>query len=343
MDDVVDDLATIAQRCERAGNLFEKEPLKSQVKQLDKACNEVGKSWSQSQMGYHAHVYLEDFRTPCGQENFDPTGSYGNVGKWYVVQYEEVHKEILKCSGLNNTNIIEESARRTVRDFDHSKADVLPLLDALIFALNDNVVQKVRDEIADLRSTVDQTEIIRHFTRPRRFISRDYRAIQEGVKVPHHLMFNCWLVSETSCYPNILKLAEKVRHVQRYIEAKHKMKGKSIARTQGKIAIGHGRSTEWWQLKTYLQDRLNLEVDEFNQQAVAGLAITDRLEQMLDDACFAFIVLTAEDEHLDGSQHARENVIHEVGLFQGRLGFKGQSDDFTAMWRLLGRDRRLDR
>jgi predicted nucleotide-binding protein len=33
-------------------------------------------------------------------------------------------------------------------------------------------------------------------------------------------------------------------------------------------------------------------------------------------------VLTAEDEHKDGSHHARENVIHELGLTQGRYGFE---------------------
>ena len=31
--------------------------------------------------------------------------------------------------------------------------------------------------------------------------------------------------------------------------------------------------------------------------------------------------MTAEDELADGSTQARMNVIHEVGLFQGRLGF----------------------
>lgn len=35
---------------------------------------------------------------------------------------------------------------------------------------------------------------------------------------------------------------------------------------------------------------------------------------------FSFVVLTAEDEH-GGKLHARENVVHELGLFQGRLGF----------------------
>lgn len=43
---------------------------------------------------------------------------------------------------------------------------------------------------------------------------------------------------------------------------------------------------------------------------------------MLDQASFAFLLMTAEDEQADGSLHARMNVVHEVGLFQGRLGFE---------------------
>jgi predicted nucleotide-binding protein len=43
---------------------------------------------------------------------------------------------------------------------------------------------------------------------------------------------------------------------------------------------------------------------------------------MLEKADFAFLVFTSEDEHSDGSRHARQNVIHEAGLFQGRLGFR---------------------
>ena len=43
---------------------------------------------------------------------------------------------------------------------------------------------------------------------------------------------------------------------------------------------------------------------------------------MVNQATFAFLVMTAEDEHGDGRYHARENVIHEVGLFQGKLGFR---------------------
>ena len=43
--------------------------------------------------------------------------------------------------------------------------------------------------------------------------------------------------------------------------------------------------------------------------------------EMLDTAAVALLVMTAEDERTDGAAVARQNVVHEAGLFQGRLGF----------------------
>ena len=87
-----------------------------------------------------------------------------------------------------------------------------------------------------------------------------------------------------------------------------------------RIFIGHGRSPAWREVKDFLQERLGLAWEEFNRESAAGIATTERLEQMLSNSSFAFLVMTAEDEHTDLSRHARPNVIHEVGLFQGRLG-----------------------
>jgi Predicted nucleotide-binding protein containing TIR-like domain len=88
-----------------------------------------------------------------------------------------------------------------------------------------------------------------------------------------------------------------------------------------RIFIGHGRSHAWRELKDFIQDRLHLPVDEFNRVSIAGMPTATRLSEMLDAAAFAFLVMTAEDEQADGKERARENVVHEVGLFQGRLGF----------------------
>lgn len=61
--------------------------------------------------------------------------------------------------------------------------------------------------------------------------------------------------------------------------------------------------------------------DEFNRVPVAGVTNIARLAEMLDAAAIAFLVMTAEDEMADGALQARMNVVHEAGLFQGRLGF----------------------
>jgi predicted nucleotide-binding protein len=75
--------------------------------------------------------------------------------------------------------------------------------------------------------------------------------------------------------------------------------------TRAKVFIGHGRSLVWLQLKTFLTDRLHLACDEFNAESLAGRTTTARLEQMIDEAAFAFLVMmTAEDTHAGSSAHA---------------------------------------
>jgi len=87
------------------------------------------------------------------------------------------------------------------------------------------------------------------------------------------------------------------------------------------IFIGHGRSQAWRDLKDHLQDKHGLSVEAYEIGARAGHVIRDILEDMLTKSSFAVLVMTAEDETVNGNRWARQNVIHEVGLFQGRLGF----------------------
>jgi hypothetical protein len=88
-----------------------------------------------------------------------------------------------------------------------------------------------------------------------------------------------------------------------------------------RVFIGHGRSALWRELQDFIQGNLKLSWDEFNRVSIAGITNTARLSQMLNDASFAFLVMTAEDELQDGKMHARLNVVHEAGLFQGHLDF----------------------
>lgn len=87
------------------------------------------------------------------------------------------------------------------------------------------------------------------------------------------------------------------------------------------VFIGHGRSIDWRDLKDHLVDKHRLKVEAYEVGARAGHTIRDFLDEMMSKSSIAFLVLSAEDECVDGKLRARENVIHELGLFQGKLGF----------------------
>lgn len=116
-------------------------------------------------------------------------------------------------------------------------------------------------------------------------------------------------------------LRDRISKLQSILAAFTGASSATAGSSQGqRIFIGHGRSPVWRDLKDFLVERLHLPYEEFNRESTAGIATTERIEQMLDVSIFAFLVMTAEDEHGDATFHARVNVIHEAGLFQGRLG-----------------------
>ena len=89
------------------------------------------------------------------------------------------------------------------------------------------------------------------------------------------------------------------------------------------IFIAHGRSSAWRDLKDHLQDKHHFSVIAYEIGARAGLSIQEVLEEMTGKAGFALLVHTAEDADQVGDViRARQNVVHETGLFQGRLGFR---------------------
>ncbi len=138
-----------------------------------------------------------------------------------------------------------------------------------------------------------------------------------------HALAQCIPVPGDSITPENAQsvLEERLLMLEQFLAGFAKTVEKSFCQTSGeRIFIGHGRSTLWRELKDFLSDRLNQEWDEFNREAVAGVTTFDRIGSMLDEAKFAFLIMTGEDELTDQTTQARQNVVHEVGLFQGRLG-----------------------
>lgn len=151
-------------------------------------------------------------------------------------------------------------------------------------------------------------------------MTRDSEEAAKGRSVPAHIQY---LGPFRSIDADKRRLREMAGTLRKTIEAVQ-LGAKLDNSRQGSntVFIGHGRSDQWRVLKDFLKERLGISFEEFNRVSPAGISTQERLSEMLDRCGFAFLIFTAEDLHSDNSAHARENVIHEAGLFQGRLGWR---------------------
>ena len=89
------------------------------------------------------------------------------------------------------------------------------------------------------------------------------------------------------------------------------------------VFVGHGHNKLWNEVIRFLKDDLKIEdVNYFERDSHAGRSIADALRDFRKETNFAIIVMTAEDETAQKTKRTRQNVIHEIGFFQGKLGFE---------------------
>jgi predicted nucleotide-binding protein len=328
LEEIVNTLLRAAGECERASQSFRNDPIRTMCSKLTEAVTEITKAWSGSWLGYHASVYLDGFRSAQPGEVFDSEWGRSRHsrtrGPWRECSSDEVLAEIQNLAQISDLSPIQHAAQAAEEVFKNQKEEIVPALDALLALHDDPSLKELREEIENLETHTSRDDYIEAM-RPGQVMSRDSLAYTQGFRRPYHFSFMALLLEHQSYGEQCAELARLARRSARYIQQKHKIvegEKRGMERQGKKIFIGHGRSDVWRELKDFLQDRLNLEWDEFNREPVAGVTAQDRLKTMLNDACFAFLIMTAEDEHADQTKHARENVIHEAGLFQGRLGFE---------------------
>jgi len=86
------------------------------------------------------------------------------------------------------------------------------------------------------------------------------------------------------------------------------------------IFISHGRSKEWYKVQVYLEKDLHLSTIELAQQPNLGRSVLQKLNEESNMCSVAIIIMTGDDDFNGSEIRARENVLHEIGFFQGRLG-----------------------
>lgn len=89
-----------------------------------------------------------------------------------------------------------------------------------------------------------------------------------------------------------------------------------------RVFISHGRSNEWHKIQNYLEKDLSIPTLELAQEPNLGRTVLQKLNEEAAKCTVAVIVMTGEDLTEEGEVRARENVMHEIGYFQGRYGLK---------------------
>jgi predicted nucleotide-binding protein len=87
------------------------------------------------------------------------------------------------------------------------------------------------------------------------------------------------------------------------------------------LSFGHNELLKL-KLKDFIENRLGVRTIVLADQPSQGLTIVEKLERAAKQCSFAVILLTKDDEQKHDAVRARQNVIHELGFFQGRYGRK---------------------
>ena len=319
------ELLDARQRLLAFAEVYDSAPDTKALNAIWESANEIGKSASGSWLGYHANVYYAGFKPPPAGVHFDvdngTAGTYfsGPDPSWIEHTGQDVFDLLVDEQGKASLAAAEARAEEGLALFNSARADVSSLLSVFLEGRDDKFVGRIAEEI-EAAKVLDATKIANGMSPNRQVITRDMRAVQQGTWAPPHVKVKARITAAHQPAAHCHELAEKLEKLAAHLARVAKLDVRS-ARIGTNVFIGHGRSPVWRNLKDFIQDRLRLPWDEFNRVPVAGITNIARLSEMLDSAACAFVIMTAEDELADGKTQARMNVIHEVGLFQGRLGF----------------------
>jgi predicted nucleotide-binding protein len=87
-----------------------------------------------------------------------------------------------------------------------------------------------------------------------------------------------------------------------------------------RVFITHGRSSDWREVQAYIEKDVALKTMELAQEPNLGRTVIEKLFDGAEQCNSAVIVMTGDDIDEGGQARARENVMHEIGFFQGKYG-----------------------
>jgi hypothetical protein len=174
--------------------------LLSTGEKLTDAASNVEESWSGSALGYHSELHYGIFERPPLQARFDPEwgGIHGLPAGWESRTPDEVKERIEQLAGTAFTDL-ETGTSEVVAEAQALQSEIVTEVSALHGRAG---VEREKELLTELEH-FKWGKTIGDYMKGNLstgFMSRDSRAVAQGVRVPAHLYYKAVVFqSETQC------------------------------------------------------------------------------------------------------------------------------------------------
>lgn len=242
----------------------------------------------------------------------------------------------LKVNPLNEINKAIMKLRRAVRNV-HDKSNAKLVLGEEEINPSDFLHRQL-DQLQDERGEVSvNVRFYEVMTETPVYIISNFAA--KGLIIDHHsAAYNPWMVFLDNPYQDgdifdcLKKSFDTIWDNSSAERPLVPIYSQAVASVANKVFLSqaHGSSVAQ-KVKKYIEQNLGLKVMIYTDSAVAGKGPFENLEVMASQCGYAVVVLTKDDEVtgrnrsvgeglLNGQKRGRQNVIHEIGYCQAKMG-----------------------
>lgn len=232
MEETIDDL--ICQIEERITQFHEKNHafLKSKVEELSllqSIVSDLNEAWSGSWIGFHSKLYFQNFeKIPSWKYAFDSEWGSNNPipAYWQEKDYDDVLEFVKRRANDLDLEVISKQISLILDEARRIQKELVA--DLIIFRDNPKFSTEVEilDKLAKQRwgASVHDLNSVRM---PKQLMTRDAFALQQGIQVPPHILFDSKIVSELSKIQSIEDLIDSSNLLIRQVKVKAKYRCES--------------------------------------------------------------------------------------------------------------------
>lgn len=307
--------------------------LENSVEKISKACDIVGRSWSNSFAGYHGLLYFLEFNEPELNSRFSSEwgGTMGIPNGWVKKTSDQVREKIEQLSG---EDIKIEDIKKACKEIVEKIKDLHQEILIQLSAIDKSKIDLQENDLINQVSLYEFEKKLGFFMKkmmPNQIVTRDSGALMEGICTPSHLYYKGVALQVIDSIKSIYDFTKLISRLIRQLKMKQfltvkaaEVPSRGIGNT---VFIVHGHDQQHIKESVArLVTKLSMIPIILHEKPNQGRTIIEKFEDYAEND-FAVALLTGDDigcakDAKEHSPRARQNVLLELGYFLGKFGRK---------------------